>query len=387
MRTKTTFLVAFVATTALYSAAVNAKQPTKSQQLSNDLAVIISTQDKINTLGYEKALSESEWPKAVDVVPDTTQQQEALPNHGDTLFSQSPWGSDTDLPWDECNFNPAGPNCSGYSYNPVSNVNANLKNDGVQILATEVLMQTLDFFKVKHVFGKLKSKPNTFAFKVIDPVDGQPYQDLDSDTVIYAIKQFRKYVIGLLCNQPDASRVLAMINKYDVGTRFRWEMAWALLGNDLPDAPNKYMAFGVKWRKFSAAMDGIENGSVMRVRNAFGGQSTIDPGGWSLPPTTPAPSIPGASAGSSLSKVGFVAREVVSILRLVGDIASAILDLVCVSDLSTNQKKEADTQSVVYKLLDIKKKVNDRYGPLMPILDDIGKKATQAAGQPVSVFP
>jgi hypothetical protein len=385
MGPKKNFLVALVAITALYSGVSNANSTTQSQQLKSDLAVMISVQDKINTLGYEQALAGSEWPKAVP--SDESTDQEALENHGNVLFSQ--FGSDTDLPWDECNFNPAGPNCSGYSYPGMTNVNSNLKNDGVQILATEVLMQTLDFFKVKHVFGKLKNKPNTFGFKVIDPVDGQPYQDLDTDTVVYAIKQFRKYVIGLLCNQPDASRVLAMINKYDVGQRFRWEMAWALLGNDLPDAPNKYMRFGVKWRKFSAAMDGIENGSILRVRNAFGGQSSVDPGGWAIPQAG-APSIPvpgGTGIGSSLAKVGFIAREVVSIIRLVGDVASGILDLFCVSDLSTNQKHEADTQSVVYKLIDLKKKATDRYGPLMPILDDIGKKATQAAGQPITVFP
>jgi hypothetical protein len=386
MRTTKTYL-ALLPTAVLFSAAGNANQSAHSKEVSDDLALIISTQNKIQTMGYEKALAESEWPQTGVI---DSQADDTPPNQSGTLLSTQ-WGSDPDLPWDECNFNTSSPNCSGYSYDPsgVSNVNSNLRDDGIQIIATEVLFQTLEFFKVKHVFGKLKNKPNSFGFKVIDPVEGEPFQDLDTETVVYAIKQFRKYTIGLLCNQPDPSRVLAMLNKYNVGLRFRWEMAWALLGNDLPDAPNKYMRFGLKWRKFSLAMDGIENGSIMRVRNAFGGETSVDPGagGWGMPAAPVTAGGAAATGGSSLSKIGFIAREVVSVLRLVGDITAAILDLICVSDLSTNPKKEAETKTVVYKLLELKKKANDRYGPLRGALEDIGKKATQAAGQPVSVFP
>jgi hypothetical protein len=343
----------------------------RQAQSDSEIQTILQSQDRIKRLGFEKALQSSDWPKHI---PETE-------NTGDSDIYHDGVGSSGIL-GDDCSGDGAwgNLNCLGGGSDPIYNSptspNAQIKDDAVQILATEVLYQTLTYFKVKHVFGKVKDKSNTvsYAFKVISPVDGQPYQDLDSETVIYAIKQFRKYVIGLICNDPSPGRILSMMNRYDVGTRFRWDMAWALLGNDLPDAPNKFMRFGAKWRKFSAAVDGIENGSMLRIQNPNGDYSNINPN-------------LGAATGVGLAHMGYIAKEIVGVMRLAGDIISALLELVCFSDLSVNQTKELQKKDVVYKLLEVKRKAYDRYGPLRPLLEEIGKRATEIAGRPISVMP
>jgi len=371
-------------------------QVEKNQQ-NMDLQIILTAQDKINQKGFEKALQESSWPELPTGAEENEPEKKSQPNNPQGEQSLNvllglDQNSSNDLPWDDCNFNPTGFGCSPFSSSPTINSQAmQLKDDAVQILAVEVLYQTLSFFKVKNVFGKIPNKGNTYGFKVLNALEGQPYQDLDTEGVIYAIKQFRKYVIGLLCNQPNPSRVLAMMNSFDVGKRFRWDMAWALMGNDLPDAPNKYMTFGVKWRKFSAAMDGIENVSVMRVRNAAGGFTQIGGEFGGLSGGAQGAGQVGAGQGgagaSGVIKAGLIAKEIVGAIRLVGDLVSALLDLVCVSDLSVNQAKEQQKQEVIYKLLEVKKRAYDHYGPLRPILEEIGKKATDAAGRPITVFP
>ena len=190
----------------------------------DQIQTIVSIHDRIQAEGFENVIKDAQWPKA----------RIQLDNYGEDAS-----GGFSDNPMDDCIFNPSMPGCPGAGTgdwsnpstdpfgNPFGNSfgdpfgssygtsqtvlkNMQLKDDGVQILATEVLYQTLTFFKVKHVFGKIKvttagaSTPSTvWAFKVIDPKEGEPYQDLDSDTVLAAVKQFRKYVIGLLCNDPS----------------------------------------------------------------------------------------------------------------------------------------------------------------------------------------
>ncbi len=341
----------------------------------NDVRLIVETKQRIEILGFDRALEESNWPEIPPYVPESKVQ--GLDSFGGAWGVPGQTGTN-DLAWDDCNFNPSGPSCSTFPSTTGAGVAGPLKDDAVQILATEVLYQTLTYFKVKHVFAKLKDKPNTWGFKVIEPVDGAPYADLNTEAVVYAVRQFRKYVIGIICNQPNPSRILAMMNKYNVGNRFRWDMAWALLGNDLPDTPNKYMSFGMKWRKFSLALDGISNGSMMRVMNPYSG-------GWQgFDPSAGGVAAPVKSGGA---KIGYIANEAIGIMRLVGDIVAAVLELFCVSDLNVNAKKEGEKQNVVYKLLALKKVANDRYGPLRKYLDDVGAKATAASGKPVTVLP
>jgi hypothetical protein len=165
-------------------------------------------------------------------------------------------------------------------------------------------------------------------------------------------------------------------------------MAWALLGNELPDAPNKYMRFGAKWRKFSLAMDGIENGSIMRLRNAGGGYTP-----WTPSPIDPVvdPIGPGSGAagkvGGKVYKAGFIATEVIGVIRLVGDIVSAALELFCINDLSVKPKKELEKQQAVTKLLDIKKGLYGRYSPMQKILDEMSKQASKVSGTPIDFKP
>jgi hypothetical protein len=348
---------------------------------SDAIKMIADIHSRIQKEGLAAVLKKAKWP--------TADQLDSVHLNATTTLS--------DNPFDDCLLNPTMNGCTGNDtwpgYDPFSQNNLQLRDDGIQIVSVEVLYQTLTYFKVKHYFGKVK-KPNndnsgvfgdpnqpsyTWTFKVIDPVDGAYFSDLDTEMVLGALREFRKYVIALLCNDPNPDRMLAMMNKYDVGTRFRWDMAWALLGNQLPESPNKYMVFGAKWRKFSAALDGIEGTSLMRLKNPSGGDVPWNPG----------PSVAGAvqSTGGSMATLGFVSREIVGLIRLAGDIIANFLDFFCISDLSVNAKKETNKQQAIYKLLDIKKRAYDRYGPLKPVLDKMGQDASAAAGHPVSFYP
>ena len=328
---------------------------------------IISIHKEVEKLGLEAVLKKAKW--------DLPKPQE------ENLFFAPMQVIRTNDPFDECIWNPSAPGCpgsGGFYPDPFgTNPTMQLKDDGLQIVATEVLYQTLTYYKVKHVFGKVKA--NVWGFKVIDARDGEPFQDIEIDIVIGAIKQFRRYVAGLLCNNPDPARMLGMLKAYNLGQRFRWDMAWALLGNDLPEAPNRYMKFGSRWRKFSAAIDGIQNGSIMRLRNLNGEMINYNAGN--------AAQAVGAATGSSAMHIGFIAREIVGIIQLIGDIISEALNLFCISDLSFDKNKEAQKQQSVIKLLAIKKDLYDRYSSMRKILDEMGKQTSSITGRNMSFLP
>ncbi len=318
----------------------------KSEKINVEHALIldsiVSIHNKVGSLGWEQTLANATWPTAMKMKSGINNVQVGDP-HGD----------DDDGAFDyACVYNPTSEECLQKG--------ARLKDDGIQILASEVLYQTLTFFKVKHVFVKLQT--GAYGFRVVDPVKDANYQDLKTDQVVAAIKEFRKYVINLLCDNPDPSRVLAMMNRYEVGIRFRWDMAWALLGNKLPEASNKYMRFGPKWEAFSAGITEVE-------RQANSRRTTLEEssGGRSQPVATGKPSV------------GYLANEAVGIIRLIGDTASQILQLFCVSDLSINAKLENEKQLVVYRLLSVKSQLKGRYAPLQAVIDEMNKEAARAS--------
>jgi hypothetical protein len=346
------------------SAALGEAKPLKSADQAI-LESVVHIRQQIHNKTFEEVLAGAQW--------DLTATPEVSVTAEYTGTALGQFGQNS---YDECSWNPDAPGCYGDYLDPHIERTMRLKNDGLQILATEVLFQTLTYFKVKHVFGQIA--PTSWGFKVVEPVEGAPFQDLDSRAVVYAVRQFRKYMAGLLCHEPNPARMLAMMNRFQLGERFRWDMAWALLGNDLPENPNRFMRFGPKWKRFTAAVDGIENGSLMKLRNLRGDVTNLDP--------QAAVQAMGIAQPQRV-RMGFIAREVVGIIQLVGDVIMELLNLLCFTDLSVDQKKEFEKRDSVYKLLQIKKSVYERYNPLKHVLEELAKEAAEKTGREQGFLP
>jgi hypothetical protein len=213
-------------------------------------------------------------------------------------------------------------------------------------VALEVLFQTFTFYGVAHIVEKrgsqvdfrvLKSKYNYFT-------------DTTKLDVAYAIREFARYLNAHLCGQPTMEnfyRAFAQVPAEEIGLRFKYDMAWALLGNSLPREPNQIMKLGTKWK----ALDQILS-TTTTLR-------------------------PSASSGDSTSSVSGQLKELkawTTSLRDVVNVLTRLNKLLCYVDIRPNPKDELKKRVVVGKILEMGRHLNERYSEYKEILDQATKQ-------------
>ncbi len=121
------------------------------------------------------------------------------------------------------------------------------KSGAADRIAYEVLYQTLTYYGVTHFIEK--SPTGRYQFKVVDTKSGY-FRDLSTLDVAFAVREFSRYLVALLCGEPTQQnfyKLFAQVPLEEIGFRFKYDMAWALLGNQLPRQPNQIFELGGKW--------------------------------------------------------------------------------------------------------------------------------------------
>jgi hypothetical protein len=121
------------------------------------------------------------------------------------------------------------------------------KSGAADRIAYEVLYQTLNYYGVVHFIEK--SPTGRYQFRVIESKSGY-FRDLSTLDVAFAVREFSRYLVALLCGEPTQEnfyKLFAQVPLEEIGFRFKYDMAWALLGNQLPRQPNQIFELGGKW--------------------------------------------------------------------------------------------------------------------------------------------
>jgi hypothetical protein len=119
----------------------------------------------------------------------------------------------------------------------------------------EVLYQTLEYYGVRHYFGK---KGSRVEFEVISSKDGY-FGSLDSAQIAFALREFSRYLTSHTCNDPSMENFAKMFSQIpleELGLRFKFDMAWALMGNYLPKEANSIYRMSQKWSIINQAASG-----------------------------------------------------------------------------------------------------------------------------------
>jgi hypothetical protein len=118
------------------------------------------------------------------------------------------------------------------------------KNGSAERLGAYVLLQTLKFYGVKHYYKKDGARTD---FKIIESKNGY-FKSLTKLDVAYAIREFGRFITAHLCGQATPENFYRLFSQIpQVGMRFKYDMAWALLGNNLPKEPNAIYRMGTRW--------------------------------------------------------------------------------------------------------------------------------------------
>lgn len=120
-----------------------------------------------------------------------------------------------------------------------------------------VLKQTLDYFGVVHYLDQQGSK---IGFVVVESKKNY-FKNVDRSSVYFALKEFSRYLTAHLCNNPTPEnfyRAFAQVPIEEIGFRFKFDMAWALLGNSLPREPNGIYELGKKWKALGSVLAGAD---------------------------------------------------------------------------------------------------------------------------------
>lgn len=208
------------------------------------------------------------------------------------------------------------------------------------IVAIEVLFQTLDFFGVEALIPLDK---NQREFKVIHSKSGY-FTNLSRIDVASALTSFARYLNAYLCNDMNMQNfykaIIVQVPIEEIGFRFKYDMAWALLGNNLPKNSHEVQELGKRWQ--------ILQGLIQK------GQSV-------------------SNEGAEQKK------EMTSWLGMMTDVVG-ILDglnkLSCFVDIRPRPKEELRKRLVVTKLLELVRTSTDRYNTqLQKLLEQARQEA------------
>jgi len=211
------------------------------------------------------------------------------------------------------------------------------KSGAAELLALEALYQTLMYYGVVHIVEKKGTRRD---FKIIESRSGY-FKDLTSLDIAFAIRAFSLYVVAMLCNDPSQAnfaKMLSQVKPEEIGLRFKYDMAWALLGNYLPREPNEVMKLGTKWKALNQVL------------------------------------------GSTRS-LGTYNKEQVGTLKTwatsIGDVVnilSRLNKLMCYVDIRPDPREEIKKRMVTRGLLDMKKRLDERYADLKDLVDAVAKE-------------
>ncbi|TVQ80492.1 MAG: hypothetical protein EA369_02510 [Bradymonadales bacterium] len=199
------------------------------------------------------------------------------------------------------------------------------------IVALEVLYQTLNYYGVEHI---VERRGNTIDFQVVHSSKGH-FNSLDRLQVTYALQEFSRFFTAYMCNAPTIENfyhAFSQIPIEEIGLRFKFDMAWALLGNLLPTEPRAIFAVGSRW----AALGQL-----------LGGSSTI--------------------TGQVEDQ-----RELSRWLGMLTDITNLVEGLsrmVCYVDIRPDPVEEIQKRIVINRLLDLELSMFQNYESLQELVD------------------
>lgn len=200
------------------------------------------------------------------------------------------------------------------------------------LVSMEVLYQTLQFYGVVHY---LERTGNRIEFKVIESRSGH-FRNLTNVDIAFALREMARYLTAHLCNNPSIEnfyQAFIQVPPEEIGLRFKYDMAWALLGNYLPREPNAMFLMGTRWK----ALDKILNGTRM------------------------------------LNSPDMDARELRNWASFMSDIIGVVGELnklMCFVDITPVAREELKKRSVVNKLLRMQTRLEDSYANYKNILEE-----------------
>lgn len=210
-------------------------------------------------------------------------------------------------------------------------------------VAIEVLFQTLDFFGVDALIPVDK---NQREFRVIHSKSGY-FTNLTRVDVASALTTFARYLNAYLCNDVNMENfykaLIVQVPIEEIGFRFKYDMAWALLGNDLPKNSQEVQQLGKRWKILQELLQ----------------------------------------KGQSISSEGAEQKkEMTSWLGMMTDVVG-ILDglnkLSCFVDIRPRPKEELRKRLVVTKLLELVRKATDRYNSQLQKLLERAKQEAESS--------
>lgn len=207
------------------------------------------------------------------------------------------------------------------------------------LVAMEILYQTLNFYGVTHYLDK---KGSSIDFRILESKSGY-FAQLTKLDVAFALREMSRYLSAHLCHNPSVEnfyRAFGQVPAEKIGLRFKYDMAWALLGNYLPREPNKMFLLGKRWK----ALDQILNGS--QILNS--------------------PDIEDQEIKRWASVLG-------EVMGLVGHLNR----LMCFVDITPKTKDEFKKRVVVNKLLKMQRELVERYAQYKGVLDEMGAVTTE----------
>lgn len=214
------------------------------------------------------------------------------------------------------------------------------KSGAADIIALEVLFQTLNYYGVKH---SIQKRGSSYAFKLTSSKH-PGFNDLTNAEVAFAIRTFSKFLLAHLCgdgSQDNVYRVFSQIKPEAIGLRFMNDMTFALLGNELPKQPNEVYALGTKWK------------AIMDILNSLS---------WSKDAQKDSPELKSWLIGMS---------DIVNALQKINR-------LVCYIDIRPKPREELKKRIVNTRLLTLKTRFAERYPDQKEILDAAKKAGTQS---------
>jgi|GEM_PF-4258256 len=211
------------------------------------------------------------------------------------------------------------------------------RDGAAYIIGMEVLYQTFKYFGVEIAIQRTNSQVD---FHIIKSKSGY-FKNITKLDVVYALQEFARYLKAHLCDDmsmDNVGKMFAQVPEEEIGFRFKYDMAWALLGNPLPRTPNAAFALGRKW----SALGQLLNHS--RLIQSQGNNQAQEMNKW------------------------------ISVINDVVGIAVQLNKLMCFVDVTPKPEEEIRKRIVVKKLLNMQKKINERYNTYKDMVD----KAKQA---------
>lgn len=254
---------------------------------------------------------------------------------------------DINFPTDPTDSQPYDPT-TGSDYFPFPSTS---RTGASEKVALEVLFQTFMFYGVTHI---LEKKGTQIDFKVIRSKYNY-FTDITKIDIAYAIREFARYLNAHLCGQATMQnfyRAFAQVPAEEIGLRFKYDMAWALLGNSLPREANQVMKLGTRWK----ALDQIlSTTSVLRTPSS----EPTDIG-----------SAPIGKAGGQIREL----RSWATSIRDVVNVLTRLNKLLCYVDIRPNPKEELKKRVVVGKILEMGRRLTERYSEFKELLDQVNKQ-------------